>query len=462
MNRISRRSYIMYFFAFAFIVGIIILFFTMEVNSGKWVVKSYNKHLYSNGELLAAGQITDRYGVVLAETINGERKYNDDYKVRTSTLHVVGDTAGFISTGVHTSMKSQLTGYSLINGIYKLKKNGAGNDIQLSIDSRLCVAAMEALGKNKGTIGVYNYKTGEVYCAVSLPTYDINNKPTDIDTDDTGKYEGIYLNRYFRGLYTPGSTFKIVTACCAIDNITDINSRYFTCNGAWVNKVGNKVTCNGVHGTLNFEQALQHSCNTAFASLAAELGNDKMQSTAEECGFNKTIYVDNFKLATSYYDVTKAYDIDRAWSGIGQYTTLINPCHSTMLVGAIANNTGYAPTPTIIKGKSTSKMNFMGSVSAKRLNKMLRSNVENYYGDNRFPNLEMCGKTGTAEVSGKKPHTWFVGYSQREDLPLAIAVVCENSGGYGIDVAIPIANTVMQKAYELYVLNYADLLADEE
>jgi len=461
MNRISRRSYIMYFFAFAFLAGLMILFITMEANSGKWVVKDYNKHLYSEGELLAAGTITDRYGVVLAETVDGERKFNDDYKIRTSTLHVVGDTAGFISTGVHSSMKSQLTGYSLLNGVYKLKKNGTGNDVQLSIDSRLCVTAMEALGNNKGTIGVYNYKTGEVYCAVSLPTYDVYNKPTDIMTDETGKYEGIYLNRYFSGLYTPGSTFKIVTACCAIDNLIDIDTRTFTCGGAWVNSVGNSVTCNGVHGAVNFEQALQQSCNTAFASLAAELGNEKMQDTAEECGFNKKIYVDNFKLATSYYDVTNAYDIDRAWSGIGQYTTLINPCHATMLVGAIANKSGYAPTPTLIKGKNTSKVDFMGSVSVKKLNQMLRSNVENYYGDNRFPNLMMCGKTGTAEVSGKKPHTWFLGYSQRDDLPLAIVVVCENSGGYGIDVAIPIANTVMQKAYELYVLNYANLGQEE-
>ena len=457
MNRIFKRSYIMYVFAFAFLIGLMILFFTMEVNSGKWVVKDYNKHLYSEGELLTAGKITDRMGTVLAETVDGERKFNDDQKVREATLHVVGDTAGFIATGVHSSMKSNLTGYSMINGVYNLKKNGTGNDIQLSIDSRLCVAAMEALGNYQGTIGVYNYKTGEILCAVSLPTYDVYNKPADIATDKTDKYDGIYLNRYFSGLYTPGSTFKIVTACCALENMTDINNRYFTCNGAWTNKVGNKVTCNGVHGTLNFEQALQHSCNTAFAGLAAELGNEAMQKTAEECGFNRTFKVDNITLAKSRYDVTQAYDIDRAWSGIGQYTTLINPCHATMLVGAIANRTGYTPQATLIKNSNTGNESFMGSVQAKKLDKMLRSNVENYYGDHRFPNLLMCGKTGTAEVSNDKPHTWFLGYSQRPDLPLAIVVVCENSGGYGIDLAIPIANKVMQKAYELYVLAYADL-----
>ena len=167
--------------------------------------------------------------------------------------------------------------------------------------------------------------------------------------------------------------------------------------------------------------------------------------------------VDNIRCATSRYDVKDAYEIDRAWSGIGQYTTLANPCHMATLLGAIANRSGFTPAPTLIKNKNTSKLDYMGSVPAKRLDDMLRSNVENYYGDNKFPNLEMCGKTGTAQVADDKPHTWFVGYSQRDDLPLVIVVVCENSGDYGINIALPIASQVMQKAYELYVLAYANL-----
>ncbi len=457
MNRIFRRSYIMYVFAIAFLFGLILLFFTMGVNSDDWVVKEYNKHLYSKGELIAAGTITDRYGVILAQTVDGERKFAEDKKVREATLHVVGDTGGFIATGVHSAMKSNLTGYSLLNGVYKLKRDGAGNDVQLSIDSRLCVTAMEALGNYQGTIGVYNYKTGEIYCAVSLPTYDVYNKPEDIATDKTDKYDGIYLNRFFSGVYTPGSTFKIVTACSAIENIIDINQRYFTCNGAWYNKAGSVVKCNGVHGTVNFDQALQQSCNSAFAAIAAELGNENMQKTAEECGFNSRVMVDNIRCATSRYNVKDAAQIDRAWSGIGQYTTLANPCHMVTLMGAIANRSGFTPAPTLIKGKTTSKIDYMGSVPAKRLDDMLRANVEGYYGDNHFPNLQMCGKTGTAQVADDKPHTWFVGYSQRADMPLAIVVVCENSGDYGINIALPIAGTVMQKAYELYVLAYADL-----
>ncbi len=450
MNRIFNRSKWLYVFAFAFLIGLIILFFTMEVNSTDWVVKDYNQHLYSDGELLAAGTITDRNGVVLAQTVDGERVYHDDVKVRKATLHVVGDTAGFIATGVQSAYKSELTGYSLLNGVYNLKKNGSGNDIQLSIDSVLSVTALEALGNFKGTIGIYNYLNGEILCAVSNPTYDIYNKPDDIATDDTGKYEGIYMNRFFSGLYTPGSTFKIITACCAIDNMIDIDRETFTCNGAWVNSVGNRVKCNGVHGTVNFEQALNRSCNTVFAKLAVELGNEDMTTTAEEFGFNKRLNASGIKCAMSTYNVSEAYDIDLAWSGIGQYTTMLNPCHAATILGSIANRTGYTPTPTVIKGERTSNLDYAGSVPSKQLDDMLRSNVENYYKDSSFPDLLMAGKTGTAEVANKKPHAWFIGYSQRNDLPLCIVVVLENSGGSGIRTAIPVANKVMQKALDLY------------
>ena len=237
MNKIFKRGKWLYGFAVLFVVGLVALFINMEVHSHEWVVKDFNKHLYSGGELLAAGTITDRNDVVLAETKDGDRRYNDNRDIRRSTLHVVGDAYGFISTGVQSVYKSELTGFSPINGIYNLKKIGSGNDLQLSIDADLSAFALNALGRNKGTIGIYNYRTGEILCAVSSPTYDINDKPKDINTDTTGKYEGIYMNRFFTGLYTPGSTFKIVTACSALENIPDIYDRTFNCNGAYVNPV---------------------------------------------------------------------------------------------------------------------------------------------------------------------------------------------------------------------------------
>ena len=74
----------------------------------------------------------------------------------------------------------------------------------------------------------------------------------------------------------------------------------------------------------------------------------------------------------------------------------------------------------------------------------MKSNVKNYYKDSRFPGLEMCGKTGTAQIDDGEPHSWFVGFSQNESTPYAIAVVVEN-GGSGLESAGVVANKVMQK-----------------
>ena len=108
---------------------------------------------------------------------------------------------------------------------------------------------------------------------------------------------------------------------------------------------------------------------------------------------------------------------------------------------------------TAFEAEITAGQQMFSANTAQKLQEMLRSNVKNYYGDSKFKNLEMCGKTGTAEVSsedgGAKPHAWFIGYSAREDLPYAIVVVVENGGG-GSSVAIPVANKTMQKVADLY------------
>lgn len=450
MNRIFKRTKWLYVLGVAFAAALVFLFIVMFSNANKWVVKEYNQYIYKNGQLIAEGAITDRNGVTLVKTVDDRRVYNDSAAVRKATLHVVGDAEGFISTGAQTAFKSKLTGYSIWNGLYGWNKDNS-HDIQLTIDSQLSVAAMNAMGSHKGTIGVYNYKTGELLCAVSLPTYDVENKP-EIDPESSA-WKAVYMNRFFSGSYTPGSTFKIVTSACALDNIPNIESQSFNCNGYFTTSSGSRVKCNSVHGHVTFEQGLNRSCNTEFASIACrQLSNDEMMKTANEMGFNSSISVDGIKCKASYFDLSNAYDIDRAWAGIGQYTTLVNPCHEITIMGAIANGNGRTPNPHILAdSKLNSSLSYLDGGIASELNDLLRSNVENYYKDSSFPNLQMCGKTGTAEVSNGLPHTWFVGYSQRQDLPLAIVVVLENSGSYGITLAVPVANQVMQKALSLYV-----------
>ena len=94
-------------------------------------------------------------------------------------------------------------------------------------------------------------------------------------------------------------------------------------------------------------------------------------------------------------------------------------------------------------GRMPSECVKMNPETAAKLNAILRSNVEDKYGDWKFENLQMCGKTGTAQIDNAKSHSWFVGYSQREDLPLAIVCVAEHAG-QGSGVASTVSNKVMQ------------------
>lgn len=442
----------MYLLAILFLIGLGILAFLFGTNARQWVMQPYNKHIYSSDGLVGGSTLYDRNGDVLVETVDGKRQYNSSSAVRKATLHVVGDAEGYISTGAQTAFASQLTGYDLVNGLYSMKETP--HDLTLTVDAGLSATAYKAMteeGYDKGCIGVYNYKTGEVLAAVSLPTYDIMNKP-EIDTEKD-KWEAVYMNRFFRAKYTPGSTFKVITAASALENIDNIMDQSFTCNGAYTVVRGSQVTCTASHGRLSFRSALNHSCNSAFAAIAAaQLTNEQLTATAEEFGFNSTINVNGIECAKSYFTLEDAYAIDRAWCGIGQYETLVCPMHEACIMGAIANKTGATPNPTLIKRSvNIGTLNYCSSEVAAQLDNLLRSNVTNYYSDSKFPNLQMCGKTGTAQVSGKEPHTLFAGYSQREDLPLAIVVVLENSGGYGLTNCIPIANTVMQDALDRYV-----------
>lgn len=453
MRNTTKRTYIIIFLIIAFFAGLGIMLYSFISEGDTWVANRANALIYKGGELTVAGTIYDSDGEILVSTEKGKRQYNSNYNKRVSTLHVVGDSAGYIATGVQTLYRSNLIGYNFVDGIYKTLSSDEGVDIKLTIDADVCAEAYSAMAGKKGTVIVYNYETGQVICMVSAPTYDPNNKPTDINTNTSGKYDGIYMNRAISGVFTPGSTFKVVTAICAIENIPDIYSRKFKCTGKKTFGKGD-VICNGVHGTLSFERALNVSCNSVFSELANEVGKDKLTETVRALGFGKNVTISKAKTVRSTFDVSESTKLDLGWAGIGQYTTLVNPSQMLMLMGAIANS-GKAMVPYIVEESSEivdSKNKVNSSIklseeTAAKVKKLLRSNVKNYYSDNKFPGLEMCGKTGSAEVSNGKSHAWFVGFSNKKNFPYAI-VVCLENGGLGYTHAIPVANRVMQKVFK--------------
>lgn len=459
MKSTTRRAYVLYALVIFFFVGLGILLFTFVSNSSNWALNRANKHVYQGNMLSVAGTIYDKNGKELVKTVNEERIYNENVTIRKSVLHAIGDATGFISTGVQSVYNDDLIGYNFINGIYGIQENGVGNNIRLTLDADVNAAAYNALNGRKGAICVYNYKTGEIIAMVSAPTYDLDNKPSEKEiAANPKKYEGLYLNRVLSGVFTPGSTFKVLTAISAVDNIPDIDSQKFHCNGTYKVPGGGTVKCHDVHGTINFQTALTRSCNAAFANIAVQLGNEKLSATMTKLGFNTPIKMDRTIIAQSTFDLSNAVNIDLGWAGIGQYTTLVNPYHMMLIMGSIANG-GTSPMPYLVsrietqngfalyKGSAKNAPNFIDLPTAEKVSQMMRNSVKNYYGDKTFPGLELAGKTGTAEVEGEESHAWFVGFSTKADCPLAFAVVIQN-GGAGFQQAMPVANKVMQAAYE--------------
>ncbi len=172
---------------------------------------SGSPHVYNNTNL-GCGTITDRDGVALLE-MDDQRTYASDALTRKSSLHWLGDREGFISASLVTASAGQMVGFDRVNGVYNA--SGDGGPAKLTLSSKVQNAALEALGSRKGVVAVYNYKTGEILCAVSAPTYDPDNPP-DIQGDTSGKYNGVYLNRFLQSAYVPGSIFKVVTTAAAL------------------------------------------------------------------------------------------------------------------------------------------------------------------------------------------------------------------------------------------------------
>lgn len=459
MKMITKRGIFLWVLCALFIGGIIFLSFSLATEGSTWVMKNYNRHVYSDGQLIAAGKIKDRNGVVLSESKAGERVYSDDKSTRLSTLHLVGDTRGFISTGVQTVFEKQLVGYNIVNGVYDIDKYGSGNDLTLTVDSEINKVAYDALGDKKGTIAVVNYKTGDIVCMVSKPSYDVNNVPYNIDSAE--EYEGVYINRFLTGLYTPGSTFKLVTSISALQNIgNDIYSQKWQCNKVYdVDGVEeDNIICNARHGKIDFETALAKSCNITFSQIAIEIGPEKLAKTVDGLGLTSPVTVSGEIKSAKGRFYLKAGDPDATtgWTGIGQGQTLVCPAAMLRLMCAIANDGKAVPFNVVDrfenqKGKTirfaqdTAETQLINSDIASQMKDLMRNNVKTQYGDSKYKGLNLCAKSGTAQIDNVDAHNtaWFVGFMDDEENPYAFVVVAEK-GNSGSQTAGPMANKVLQ------------------
>lgn len=449
MKQVRQRTVFIFILLGLFLAGMVVFCVRYVTRGSDWASFGGNDSVYENG-VLSTGQILDRNGTVLFDAPT--QSYADSYSLRRATLHAVGDLAGNISTSALSCFEEQMMGYNLLTGT-----TGGGRQVYLTLNSALNVTAYEALNGRKGTVGVYNYKTGEILCMVSTPTFDPADPPEIEDGD--ASYDGVYLNRFLSSTFTPGSIFKTVTAAAALEQIDDILDRSFVCTGK-AEIGGDTVTCPYVHGNMDFYDALASSCNCTFAQLAIELGTNTLQRYAQKGGLLSTQNISGIETAAGSFQTSDTAS-NVGWSGVGQFGDLVNPCAMMTMMGAIAGR-GSAKQPYLLdkvtplnsdtalcKG-SSDKITIWSSSTCDTLCRMLRNNVQSNYGQSQFGDLAVCAKSGTAEVGeGKSPHSWFTGFIDDEDLPLAFVVLVENGGG-GAAVAGSIAAQVLQAAADTF------------
>ncbi len=447
MNRVSRR-------ASALLILIVILaggmgFFLYEyiTQADTWVVSAGSPHVYHSANI-GCGQVVDRDGQLLLD-ITEQRVYSGDPATRKSTLHWLGDRKGKISAPAVSHFAKEMTGYNQIDGLYSY--GGTGGEATLTISAAVQNAALEAMGDRKGTVAVYNYKTGEILCAITTPTYDPDNEP-DIEGDTTGAYEGAYLNRFTQSVYVPGSIFKIVTTAAALDSVDDILERKFTCKGIYEYGI-DKVTCEKAHGKLTIKEALARSCNCSFGQIANLVGAENLEKYVSQFQIVEPVAFDGIKTAKGNFDLNKAAPVEIAWSGIGQYTDQVSPCRYMTFMGAIAAGGRGAEPHVVSRITSDGEVTYtaqtvmgnriMSEETAKTLQEYMRNNVKKIYGADNFPGLTVCAKSGTSQLGGgQKSNAMFAGFVLDEAYPLAFIAVVEN-GGYGSATCVPVLSRVL-------------------
>ena len=447
MKKVSGRAIFPLILAIVLLAGTVLLCVRYFVKAGEWVTFSGSPHVYT-GVNLDGGVVTDRDGTLLLDSTDG-RTYSADAVTRTATMHLLGDRYGYIQAPLLGSFADDMIGFDKINGLYGAEGTEANAALTLSAAAQ--TAAYQALGNYHGTVGVYNYKTGEILCAVTSPSYDPDNMP-DVDADTSGAYDGVYVNRIFQAAYTPGSIFKIVTLAAAIETVPDWESLTFTCEGKTIIG-GQEIICEGVHGTITLKQALAHSCNVAFGELAGKVGTKALMEYAEKLGLSESFECDGIPVKAGTVDLKDADAGDLAWAGIGQYTDQVNALTFMRAMGRIAGGgTGAEPylmakitrgEKTAYEAKSETSSRALKAETAAKLTEYLRNNVATMYGDWQFGGLNVCAKSGTAEHEGETADAMFAGFCVDENCPLAFVVFVEN-GGSGSAVAAPIAAKVLQ------------------
>lgn len=408
--------------------------------------------------------------VAQSEAVKDRFKFQRSY----SSGKLYAPVTGFYSylyrtSALEASYSAQLSGVDdsqfwnrLINTLSGASQRGG--TVQTTLDAKAQKAAWDALAGRKGAVVAIDYKTGAIKALVSSPSYDPNSLATHDLADSTKAWDKLNAdpdrpmsNRATKEIYSPGSTFKLVTAAAALESGLTADS---TVDASSYKLPGStKVISQNCGGTrITLSQALQRSCNPAFARLGAKLGADALREQAEKFGFGTKFLSDVGSAASVFPE-----DLDpaqTAMSAIGEYETKATPLQMAMVAAAVAND-GMVMDPYIVDEVLDSDLKVVSSTHADQISTAMSSDnaaelrtmmvavVEHGTGYRaQIPGVTVGGKTGTARTSAdRNPYAWFTAWA--DDPSVAVCAFVEDAdipsteiaGGR---VAAPIAKAVIE------------------
>ncbi len=350
-----------------------------------------------------------------------------------------------------------------------------GKNLTLSLDIELQALAERLLENKIGSVVAIEPSTGEVLCMASSPTFDpqmlVGRKRGENHHLLSQDKQKPLLNRAIMGTYPPGSTFKTSQALTYLQEGIITPETQFPCALGFRHK-GLHVGCHAHSSPIALAPSLATSCNSYYCwGLYRMIGADKYGSSqaALTCwkdhmvamGFGYRLGIDLPGEARGFIPNSAFYDkwYGKRWNGltivsisIGQGEVTLTPLQIANLGATIANR-GYYITPHIVKsieGESidslytTPKYTMVEKRHYETVVQGMREAVLNgTCAAANLPDIEVCGKTGTAQNKGKD-HSAFMGFAPMNDPKIAVAVYVEN-GGFGAVYGVPIGALIMER-----------------
>ncbi len=404
--------------------------------------------------------------------------------------HTTGWFSYFSQTGLERTQNDVLSGADsrlFVTRLVDLFSNSSskGGSVQVTLDPEAQTAAYErlsALGEGvQGAVVAIEPQTGRILAMVSLPAYDPNELAGHDFSEVARRAQELeeredqpLLNRAIQTRLPPGSTFKIVTAAAAIENL-GYDADTLVPGGATYQlpltrgETGQIDNGGRDCGTdkIPFTQAMGNSCNTTFARLAVEVGAEAMLEQAEAFGFNSE-YLEDLDLQAESVFPEDMNEPETGQSGIGQFEVAATPLQMAMVSGAIANG-GTVMRPYLVDAVLTRELEVLprtepselsqavSAETARELTELLTYTVsDGTAGEAAIPGVAVAGKTGTAQSGqdGVPPYAWFTSFAPAEDPQVAVAVMIQQAPGTqrgeiaGGALGGPIAKAVMEAVIE--------------